>query len=279
MTGRSLRSLLVAPSLALVVLFFFLPLCIIGVYSFGHISPSTLDVVFGWTTANYTAIFDSVYVHTFTRSLILSFVSTIICAVIGFPLAYFISRQSRRWQNILLLLVIVPFWTSFIIRTYAWTILLQNGGTLDRIARNLGVDGHINLLYTPKGIAIGIVYSYLPLMVLPIYVALERINQEVLDAAADLGAHAWRLYRRVILPLSLPGLVAGMLLVGISAIGEFTIPAILGGSKTLMLGNVIANQFEIGNYPFGSAISMTLMFLMIVMLITFRGGRRDEVAT
>lgn len=272
------RHLLVLPSGALTLLFFFVPLGMVAVYSLGRVNIFTYDIEFGWTTANYRRIAESIYLDTLIRSLVLSFAATVGCTVVGFPLAYFISRQSARWQNVLLLAVIVPFWTSFLVRTYAWTNLLQNEGLLDDIVRGLGYSGHLNVLYTSKAVAIGILYSYLPLTVLPIYVALQRIDRELLDAAADLGSRGSRLFRRVILPLSLPGVAAGAVLVGISATGEYVIPEILGGSKTLMLGNVIANQFTFGDYPFGSAIAMSLMMLMLGMLMIFRFANRVEAS-
>ena len=193
--------------------------------------------------------------------MFLSLGATAACAVLGFALAYFISRQPPRAQRLLLVAVIVPFWTSFIVRTYSWVDLLQNLGPIDRLAGTLHLtDSHISILYTPTAIAIGIIYSYLPLMILPIYVSLERIDASIYNAAADLGATPWRQFRRVVLPLAMPGVIAGSIIVGIPALGEYVIPEILGGGKTLMMGNILANQFQnTGNYPFGSALAVTLM--------------------
>jgi spermidine/putrescine transport system permease protein len=196
--------------------------------------------------------------------------------LLGFPLAYFISRQPSRWQKLLLVLVIVPFWTSFIVRTYAIVNLIDNGGPLQHFLHALHVlSGPLNILYTPKGIALGIVYSYLPLMVLPIYVSLERIDYNLVDAANDLGANPRRTFRRVTLPLAIPGVVVGCIIVGIPALGEYVIPEILGGGKTLMLGNVITDQFlSVGDYPFGAAIAVALMAVMALALIVFRLAQR-----
>jgi len=168
------------------------------------------------------------------------------------------------------------------VRTYSLVNLLENGGPVDDIARKLHlVSGHIDFLYTSGSIAAGMVYSYLPLMILPIYVALERIDDNLLDAASDLGASGSSLFRRVILPLGTPGVVAGAVIVGISATGEYVIPEILGGGKTLMLGNVVADQFlNVGNYPFGSAIAMSLLALLILLLVVGRGlGAKGWEAT
>jgi len=167
--------------------------------------------------------------------------------------------------------VIVPFWTSFIVRTYSWVDLLQNLGPVDRLARALGLDGHIDILYTPWSIGIGILYSYLPLMILPIYVSLERIDPALFDAAEDLGATPWRQFRRVVLPMAVPGLIAGIIIVGVPALGEYVIPEILGGGKTLMAGNILADQFlQTGNYPFGSALAVSIMVVLMVLLFTLR---------
>ena len=215
---------------------------LIAVYSFGSVDPVSLDVGFGWTTANYRAFASTLYLHSLLRSVFLSVGATASCAVLGFSLAYFISRQPPRAQRLLLVAVIVPFWTSFIVRTYSWVDLLQNLGPLDRLAGDARPDRAATsaILYTPTAIAIGIVYSYLPLMILPIYVSLERIDASIYNAAADLGATPWRQFRRVVLPLAMPGVIAGSIIVGIPALGEYVIPEILGGGKTLMIGNILA---------------------------------------
>jgi ABC-type spermidine/putrescine transport system permease subunit I len=253
---------------------FVIPLGLILVYSFGTEDLISFNVYFGWTTANYTAFASSLYVDTLVRSVALSLGTTLVCAVLGLSLAYFISRQSPRMQRLILAAVIVPFWTSFIVRTYSWVDLLQNLGPIDSLAHTLGLiapRSHIDLLYTPTAIGIGIVYSYLPLMILPIYVSLERIDPAIYDAGADLGATPWRQFRRIVLPLAMPGLIAGSIIVGVPAMGEYVVPEILGGGKTLMVGNIMANQFqETGNYPFGSALAVTLMALLLVFLLVLR---------
>ncbi len=260
---------------------FVAPLVLILIYSFGSENLISFNVDFGWTTANYRAFGTSLYLDTLVRSVILSVGTTLVCAVLGLILAYFISRQGPRTQRLLLGAVIVPFWTSFIVRTYSWVDILQNDGPLDRLARSLGVVGahsHIDLLYTPASIGIGIVYSYLPLMILPIYVSLERIDPAIYNAGADLGATPWRQFRRLVLPLARPGLIAGSIIVGVPAMGEYVIPEILGGGKTLMVGNIIANQFqETGNYPFGSALAVTLMVLLMIVLFVLRRSQASAV--
>ncbi len=272
--GAAARSLLALPTGIVTLACFLVPLGLILVYSFGTENLISFNVDFGWTTANYRAFGSTLYVDTLVRSVILSAGTTAVCAVLGLTLAYFISRQGARTQRLLLAAVIVPFWTSFIVRTYSWVDVLQNDGPLDSVAHTLGIVGrhsHINLLYTPASIGIGIVYSYLPLMILPIYVSLERIDPAIYNAGADLGATPWRQFRRIVLPLARPGLIAGSIIVGVPAMGEYVIPEILGGGKTLMVGNIIANQFqETGNYPFGSALSVTLMALLLIVLFFLR---------
>jgi ABC-type spermidine/putrescine transport system permease subunit I len=274
------RALLALPTLAWMLLFFIVPLGMVIVYSFANISLVTYDISFDWTLANYRQIHDPLYFDTLTRSVFLSVSATLACLLLGFPLAYFISRQPRRAQRLLLLLVIIPFWSSFIVRTYAVVNLIENSGPLDDLLHALRItNGPLDILYTPKGIAVGIIYSYLPLMVLPIYVSLERIDYALLDAANDLGANARRRFRRVTVPLAMPGVVVGCIIVGIPALGEYVIPAILGGDKTLMLGNVITDQYiSVGDIPFGSAIAVTLMLVMAAALLAVRLLQRSEPA-
>jgi spermidine/putrescine transport system permease protein len=266
------RSLLALPTFAWTTLFFFVPLTVLTVYSFGQVDFITLDIRFGWTLDNYQRITDALYLSTVLRSLALSVGTTLACAVIGLPVAYFISRQPSTRQRVLVLAVIVPFWTGFLVRTYAWANLLANEGPLEDFAQTLGLlNGTLDVLYTPTAVAIGIVYGYLPLMILPIYVALERIDPALLEAAADLGASGRRTFRRVVLPLAKPGLLAGCIIVGIPATGEYVIPAILGGNKTLMYGNVVANQFfTVGDIPFGSALAVSLMVVLTVAVLLLR---------
>jgi len=269
------------PSLVWFVAFFLAPLVLIAVHSFGQISLVTFTMRFGWTLQNYRDIAEPIYFHTLSRSLELSATTTLATLVLGFPMAYFLSRQPSRWQKVGLLLIIVPYWASFVVRTYSLVNLLENGGPLDDVARRLHlVSGHLDFLYTAGSIGVGMVYSYLPLMILPIYVALERIDPALLDAASDLGAGGSSMFRRVVLPLGMPGVVAGAVIVGISATGEYVIPEILGGGKTLMLGNVVADQFlNVGNYPFGSAIAMSLLGVLVILMLVggrfgFRGSAR-----
>ena len=268
---RSPRQLLLLPTAGWTLALFLGPLVLLVVYSFGSIDLLTFQVHFGWTLSNYGDVFSDLYLETIGRSLLLSVGSTLGCLVIGFPLAYAISRQRGKWQVLLLIGVMVPFWTSFVVRTYGLVNLLDDNGPLADLLQWLGLVDNLRLLYTPWSIAIGMVYTYLPLMVLPLFVALERLDPAVMHAAADLGAPPRRVFRRVVLPLAAPGIAAGCVLVGVPATGEYVVPAILGGDKTLMYGNVVANQFTgLGNYPFGAALAVTLTTLVTFVLLVSR---------
>jgi ABC-type spermidine/putrescine transport system permease subunit I len=271
-TAWAKRQLLVLPSAGWTLLFFLVPLGIMVVYSFGQRDVVSLKLYWGWTIQNYVDIVDSIYLNSIVRSVVLSLTATALCLVIGFPVAYYISRQAPRRQHLLLVAIMIPFWTSFLVRTYAWVNLLANQGLLQRAGEKLGViHGTLDILYTPTAIGIGLVYSYLPLMVFPLYVALERIDPALREAASDLGARRRRVFLRVTLPLAMPGVIAGCIIVGIPATGEYVVPAILGGGKTLMFGNVVASQFfEVGNFPFGAALAVSLMTAMTVVLVLSR---------
>jgi ABC-type spermidine/putrescine transport system permease subunit I len=285
-TGRTRRPRLgrqglILPALLWTLVFFVVPLGLMVVYSFGQIDIITFQTTFGWTLDNYRALANDIYVHTIIRSLVMSIGATIACLLVGYPVAYTIARQPARRQNLLLLGIMIPFWTSFVVRTYAWVNLLSNDGLVTRALHALHLESESSqLIYTPAAVTIGIVYTYLPLMILPLYVALERIDVQLVQAAYDLGASRLGVFRRVVLPLSMPGVIVGCILVGVPATGEYTIPAILGGDKTLMYGNVVANQFlKVGDYPFGSALAVSLMALVTVFLLLSRSrlARMEEV--
>ena len=276
------RQLLALPSVGWTALFFVAPLVLLVVYSFAQTDLLTYEIKYDWTLSNYGNVFQGLYLDAIVRSLILSAGSTIACLIIGFPVAYTIARTKGRGQLILLFGVMVPFWTSFIVRIYGIFNLIGDSGPLARLLESLGIigDDGLHLLFTPLGVAIGITYSYLPLMILPLYVALERIDPAMLDAANDLGAAPHRVLRRVILPLAKPGIAAGCILVGIPATGEYVIPQILGGGKTLMIGNVVADQFlSIGDYPFGAALAIVLTAIVMIALLLLRRGERGAVST
>ena len=259
---------LVLPALGWTAIFFIVPLGLLIAYSLGQIDIITVQVHWGWTFASYSQVFQSLYLSAIGRSLLLSTVATVTCLLVGFPVAYYISLQRGRRQLMLLLAIMVPFWTSFLVRTYAITNIL-----------GYRAFGNGALLYSPTAVALGMFYSYLPLMILPLFVALERIDPSLREAAADLGAGGRRRLRRVIIPLAMPGVIAGCILVGAPSTGEYVIPQILGGGKVLMYGNIVADQFQTtGDYPFGAALSVSLMALLTVfVLVSRRAAARRAV--
>jgi spermidine/putrescine transport system permease protein len=274
------RAALSTPAFGWTLLFFIIPLAILVVYSFGQVNYDTLAVHWGWNLQNYSQIGQSLYRNAIFTSLQLSVLATLACLAVGYPVAYWISRQPATRQRVFLLLLIIPFWSSFLVRTYAIANLLADGGPLANLVHSLGL-GQLNIQYSALAVGIGIVYSYLPLMVLPLYVALERLDPVVAESAHDLGARPWRVFWRVTLPLSAPGIVAGCILVGIPATGEYVIPTILGGGKTLMYGNLVATQFqEAGDIPLGSALAAALTAaITIFALIGRRAARSAEDIT
>jgi spermidine/putrescine transport system permease protein len=272
--GRSARAgprypgWLSLPAVSWYALFFLGPLVIMAVYSFAEVT-GFIGVKFSWNLDNYRYLWDPLYGTIFKRTLWLSLLGTALCLVIGFPFAYYLARYAQR-KTLLLMLVIVPFWTSFLIRTYSWLIILDPDFVLLRALKWLGITDGGTILYTENGIYLGVAYNYLPLMILPLYAALERMDWSLVDAAQDLGDGPLRAFRRITLPLSLPGVVAGSLLVFIPLTGEYLIPVILGGDKTVYTGQLIAQQFlEARDWPLGSAIAMVVIAALTVALLVY----------
>jgi putrescine transport system permease protein len=231
---------------------------------------------------NYALIFsDPLYIAAFLSSIRIAASAALITLVLAYPMAYAIARASPRWRMPLLMLVVLPFWTSFLIRVYAWTGILNSNGLINNALMHLGLIAEpLPLLHNEFAVYLGIVYSYLPFMVLPIYAVLERLDWKLLEAAADLGAPPWRTFLRVTLPLSLPGIVAGLLLVFIPAVGEFIIPELLGGPGTLMIGRVLWTEFFSNHdWPLASALAIVLLVLVLVPAIALaRLARRPGAA-
>jgi spermidine/putrescine transport system permease protein len=267
---------LLAPGGAWLILFFVVPVAVLAAYSFmprgmyGGVAP-------GFTLAHYARFFDPLYLGILVRTVALSAVCTLLCLVAGFPMAFAIAR-SGRWRTVLLFLVIVPLWTSFLVRTYALIFLLRDNGLINGALLALGViDAPLQLLYTNGAVLAGLVYGFLPLMILPIYASLEKLDPALLEAAEVLGARPFSRFRRIILPLSAPGTIAGCVLVFIPSLGAFLTPDLLGGARTMMIGSLIQNQFGAArNWPFGAAASM---IVMLVVLLTLRVTRGRSGAT
>jgi spermidine/putrescine transport system permease protein len=264
---RRLRLLFLAPTAATFVLLFFAPLSILAVYTAltrGAYGGAGLP----WTLENWQRLADPLYLGILGRSAAVAALSTLVCLVLGFPMALFIARAGAR-RNLYLALVMLPFWTSFLVRTYAWMFLLRDTGLFNTALISLGVIGEpLPLLYNYGAVVIGLVYSYLPFMVLPLYVTLERIDRTLLEASADLGARPGHTLWRVIIPLTAPGIRAGVILVFIPCLGAYLTPDLLGGGKTILAGTLIQNQFtNARDWPFGSAVSLGLMALVLVLLL------------
>ncbi len=277
---------LLAGSLVWLVGFFLLPLIYLLVVSFAQRSPyGTVQWVFG--LSNYARAFQVLYLEIYWRSFWMALVTTALCALLGYPVAYAIALAplAEGRKSLLVMLVVIPFWTSFLIRTYAWMVILRTEGVINAVLGGLHLlHEPLRLLYTPLAVLLGLVYGELPFMILPLYAVLERIDRSLLEAAQDLGADRWRTFLRVTLPLSTPGLAAGALLVFISSIGAFITPDLLGGARTMMAGNLIQNQFAlVRDQPFGSAVAFLLTAVVLALLLsslrTLGGGRPPRLPT
>ncbi len=260
---------LLGPGMLWLVLFFLVPLLIMAAYSlmprgtYGGVRP-------GFTLEHYRRFFDPLYLAILQRTLVWSLVCTVVCLLLGYPVAYLVAR-SGRWRAVLLFLVVLPFWTSFLVRTFAMIFLLRDSGLVNTMLLRLGlIEAPLTLLYTPFAVLLGLVYGFLPFMILPIYASLEKLDPTLLEAAETLGAPPLARFRRITLPLSLPGVVAGCFLVFIPAMGSFLTSDLLGGAKELMVGNLIQNQFAAArNWPFGSAASFVVTALVLVAVMVY----------
>ncbi|HYZ17957.1 MAG TPA: ABC transporter permease [Gaiellaceae bacterium] len=268
---------LALPATAWYAFFFLGPLGILAVFSVSRREGYT-DIVYSFTLENFRYLWDPLYGDVFLRTFGLALFGTAATLLVGFPFAYYLARYARR-KTLLLLLVIIPFWTSFLIRTYAWLIILSPDFPIFRALRDAGITSEdFSLLYTREAIYIGVVYNYLPLMVLPLYAALERMDWSLVEAAEDLGDTPFTAFRRVTLPLVLPGVVAGSLLVFIPLTGEYLIPVILGGDLTVFAGNLIAQQFVTArDWPFGAAIAMVVIGAMTIAILIYARLTAREV--
>ncbi|MFR6152145.1 MAG: ABC transporter permease [Peptoniphilus sp.] len=233
-----------------------------------HSLSSNTDLAdFAFTLDNFSRFFEPLYVKILLTSLVLAGVSTILCLIIGYPVAYIISQMSEKVRNNMILIFIIPMWMNFLLRTYAWLTLLGNKGLINKFIGLFGW-GPWNLMYNSKAIMIGMVYNFLPFMVLPIYTVLLKMDKKLIEAAKDLGANNFKVFIKVILPLSLPGIYTGITMVFIPAISTFVVPNLLGGNNFYLIGNLIEKQFTFtGDWGFGSAISMILIVIMFMILI------------
>lgn len=246
------------------LIFIVLPLFLILAHAL-NANTDLSDFVF--TLDNFSRFFEPLYVKILITSLILAGLSTILCLIVGYPVAYIISKMSEKVRNNMILIFIIPMWMNFLLRTYAWLTLLGNKGLINKFIGLFGL-GPWDLMYNSKAIMIGMVYNFLPFMVLPIYTVLLKMDQKLIEAAKDLGANDFEVFTKVILPLSLPGIYTGITMVFIPAISTFVVPNLLGGNNFYLIGNLIEKQFTFtGDWGFGSAISMVLIVIMLLILL------------
>ena len=272
---------LLAPATLWYAAFFLVPLGFVLVFSF-LTSADFGGIEFKFSLDNYPQLLsNTIYLKVFFNTLVMASAGTALCLLVGYPLAYFLATRAGRYKNLFLVMLIVPFWTSFLTRTYAWLILLSNSGPLSHLLHQANLlQGDLNFLYSYKAVVLGVVYNYLPLMVFPLYVSLERLDKRLLEAAKDLGAGRFATFWRVTVPLTVPGILTGCLLVFIPLMGEYVIPAILGGGKFFMIGNLIGEEFvSAHDWAFGSALGMAVIVVLLVLIIFyFRAARRASSA-
>ena len=287
------KPLVTAVPMIWLVLFFMVPFIIVFGISFSQsiLAIPPYESLWSWVDdkvltlrlhlGNYNYLFtDSLYVSSYLYSLKVAAVSTLCCLLIGYPMAYGIARSPPTTRNLYLMLIILPFWTSFLLRVYAWIGLLKNNGVINNVLMSLGIIHEpITMMQTDFAVYIGIVYSYLPFMILPLYSNLEKHDRTLLEAAADLGSRPWKAFMRITLPLSMPGIVAGALLVFIPAVGEYVIPSLLGRTDQLMIGRVLSDEFFSNrDWPVASAVATAMLILLVVPIMIFQRYQNRELA-
>ncbi len=262
--------LMLSPFILVAVFLLIIPMLTVAEKSF-HPLGENFEILPQFTWENYIRVFSPHYLPVFLRTLTYALVTTILCLLMGYPIAYYIAAFGGKRKNIYILLIMLPFWTSYLIRTYAWIVLLRSEGVINTIFLSLRIISEpIIFLNTPFAVILGLTYGFLPFMTLPIYVSLEKLDKSLVEASMDLGASPVRAFFKVIFPLSLPGVVAGSLLTFIPCVGDFVTSDVLGGPETTMIGNVIQAQFlESFNWPFGSALSFMLMAFMLISIFVY----------
>jgi spermidine/putrescine transport system permease protein len=272
-----LRVWFVSPAAFIAATLIALPMTIVCAYSL-MTRGAYGGVIRPWTVENFARIFDRLYLMILLRSFSLATIATLLCLVLGFPLALYMARAKRR-RNLLLNLIMLPFWTSLLIRTYAWMFLLRDTGLVNTVLQALHIVRQpLPLLFNDGAVILGLVYGYLPFMVLPLYATIEKLDPSLLDAAADLGAKPWITVWKVIVPLTRSGVIAGTLLVLVPCLGAYLTPDLLGGGKTVMVGNLVQNQFTTArDWPFGSAVSLLLTGVVLALLAAVLRKREEEV--
>ena len=288
----STRTLAVIPPFAWLAVFLLVPFLLVLKISFAdlkfgippytpllELKDQTLD--FSLHLRGYALLFsDSLYLATYLNSIKMAAITTVCCILIGYPMAYYVARSSPRLRNVLLLGVILPFWTSLLLRVYAWVGILRNDGLLNNLLMGMGlVDAPLEIYRTDLAVYIGLVYAYLPFFILPLYANLVKLDGRLLEAAHDLGARPWQAFLRVTLPLSMPGVIAGAMLVFIPSVGEYVIPEMLGGANTLMMGRVMWNEFfNNADWPMAAAVTCVMVLLLLVPLSIFQYNQARQLA-
>jgi len=264
------------PALAALTVLFAVPLLIVVGYSFGTRTRTGRTDLSRLDLTAYQRLTDPLVLEIVSRSVGYALLTTVICLIVGYPFAYHLATRTPRVRAVLLVLVMLPFWSNFLVRTYAWRVLLGTDGPLVGILGVVGFED-VRLLFTPFAIVIGLVYGFLPFMVLPLYAAIERIDHTLIEAARDLHASGWKAFRTVTLPLSRSGIVAGSMLVFIPSFGAYVTPELLGGARTTMIGSYIVRQFLAArDWPFGSALSVSILAVMLIAtMLYFRTGGRS----
>lgn len=266
--GGGARLVLLGPALTWWAVLLALPLLLLVVASFLQ-RGAFGGLVFSPTLDNYRRLVDPLYLGVLSYSVRIAAGVTVLALLLGYPTAYFIATRSPRWRLPLLVLVVLPFWTNFLIRTYAWIVLLNRQGVVNRLLERLELVGEpLTLLNNEFAVVVGLLYAYLPLMILPIYAAIERLDPRLREASADLGMTPARTFLSVTLPLTVPGVVAGCLFVFVPTLGNYVVPELLGGGRRAMIGNLIEQQFlSAGDWPFGSTLALAVMALTLVLLV------------
>lgn len=286
------RTIIIAIPMLWLLIFFLAPFFVVFKISFAEIARARppFTPLFSWEESrllislsleNYAYLWDdTLYLKAYFSSMKIAFFSTVFALLVGYPMAYVVARSSDRWRNILLMLVVLPFWTSFLLRVYAWIGFLKGNGLINALLLKLGlINEPLIMLQTNFAVYVGIVYTYLPFMILPLYANLTKIDNTLLEAAEDLGASKFVSFMTITLPLSLPGIIAGSTLVFIPAIGEFVIPALLGGPDTLMIGKVLWTEFfNNRDWPVASAVATAMLVLLVLPIMWMRRAAEEEVS-
>ena len=268
--------ILAVPSFAYMILFFAVPLVIVLVYSFATRTSTGSTSLSDWNLDAYRKLGEPIVRNVVIRSIVLALITTVLCLVIAYPFAYFCATRSVTVRNLLLVAVMIPFWTNFLVRNYAWRLLLSSGGPISSFTESIGL-GPTEILFTKTAVVIGLVYAYLPFMILPLFASIDRLDWRLVEASRDLYASGPASFRKVVLPLTMPGVIAGSILVFVPSMGAYVTPELLGGGKETLLGSYIVTQFLTArNWPVGASLSFVLMSVMLVStIIYFRAGGKN----